>query len=121
MFGSPSESDMEIYRQLVICAAIRSSPNIKIMRRFFLVLAIAALALVGWLAWGYGREFLAVDSCLDSSGSFDYVTMTCDHTENHPYSPYSQRHPIAPAMAVLAGSAAVCSLVGCRFSRGRSE
>ena len=87
------------------------------MRRVFLTLAIAAVAVLGWLAWGYGREFLAVDSCLDSSGSFDYVTTTCDHTESHPYSPYSQRHSGAPAMAVLAGSLAVCGLVGFRFSR----
>ncbi len=87
------------------------------MRRFFLTLAIAALTVVGWLAWGYGREFWAVDSCLDSSGSFDYVTMTCDHTENHPYSPYSQRHPVVPAVALLAGSVTVLGLVGFRLSR----
>jgi hypothetical protein len=87
------------------------------MSRFFLALGIAALIVLGWLAWGYGREFSAVDSCLDSSGSFDYVTMTCDHTQNHPYSPYSQRHPVVPAMAVLAGSLTVLGLVGFRLSR----
>jgi hypothetical protein len=87
------------------------------MRRFFLTLVLAAVGVIGWLAWGYGREFFAVDSCLDNSGSFDYVTMTCDHTENHPYSSYSQRHSMVPAIGVLAGSLTVCGLVGLHFSR----
>ena len=87
------------------------------MRRFFLTLVLAAVAVIGWLAWGYGREFLAVDSCLDNSGSFDYVTMTCDHTEDHPIIRYSQRHPMVPAIEILAVSLTVCGLVGLRFSR----
>ena len=87
------------------------------MRRFFLTLVLAAVAVIGWLAWGYGREFVAVDSCLDNSGSFDYVTMTCDHAEDHPIIPYSQRHPMVPAIGILAGSLIVCGLVGLRFSR----
>lgn len=87
------------------------------MRRFFLTCVFAAIAIIGWLGWGYRREFFEVDSCLDNSGSFDYVTMTCDHEENHPYIPYSQRHPLVPAMGILAGSLAVCGLVGLRFSR----
>src|SRR5205814_2312075 len=70
------------------------------MRRISLTLVIAALVVLGWLAWGYGREFVTVDSCLDSSGSFDYSTMTCDHTANHPYSPYAGRHPAVTSIAV---------------------
>jgi predicted small lipoprotein YifL len=91
------------------------------MRRVFLSLAIVAMVVLGWIAWGYGREFLAVDSCLDSSGSFDYATMTCDHTDSHPYSPYTQRHPTVTSIAVLAGSVAACGLAGFFLSRRQSE
>ena len=33
------------------------------------------------------REFLAADSCLDSGGSFNYESGTCDKLNNHPYAP----------------------------------
>jgi hypothetical protein len=120
-------SDMAIYRQSsggflsVIWPMLCSGPIIGFMRRLFLVLVIAALVVLVWAAWGYGREFLAVDSCLDSSGSFDYAIMTCDHTENHPYISYGQRHPTVPSIAALAGVVAVCSLVGVFFSRPQNQ
>jgi hypothetical protein len=91
------------------------------MRRLFLAFVIAALVILSWIAWGYGREFLSVDSCLDSSGSFDYAAMTCDHTQNHPYSPYTRRHPAVAPIAVLAGSVATCGLAGFFFSRRRNQ
>src|SRR6267143_1169202 len=91
------------------------------MRRLFLVLVIAALLLLVWAGWGYGREFLAVDSCLDSSGSFDYAAMACDHMQNHPYIPYSHRHPAIPRIAVFAGTVAVFGLVGFCLSRPRNH
>jgi hypothetical protein len=43
--------------------------------------------------------------------------MTCDHTENHPFIPYGQRHPMVPAIGILAGSLTVCGFVGLRFRR----
>jgi hypothetical protein len=56
----------------------------------FLLIAIATVAPP---AKTYTSEWLAVDSCLDSGGSFNYGTMECDHTTNHPYVPFERRHP----------------------------
>ena len=86
------------------------------MRRAFLVLLTLAIVILVWAGWSYGREFLAVDSCLDNSGSFDYAAMTCDHAQNHPYIPYSQWHPDTFPIAAVAGSVAVSALVGVRRS-----
>jgi hypothetical protein len=46
----------------------------------FIVVAIISAALSV-------KEFLAVDSCLDSGGSFDYESGTCDKLNSHPYAP----------------------------------
>ena len=56
----------------------------------FLLIAIAAVAPP---AKTYASEWFAVDSCLDSGGSFNYGTMECDHTTNHPYVSFERRHP----------------------------
>jgi hypothetical protein len=36
-------------------------------------------------AWYFLGEWWAPDGCLDSGGSFDYVSWHCSNTENHPY------------------------------------
>jgi len=46
---------------------------------------------LGVLIIDYGSEFLAVDSCLDSGGSYNYYENSCDHENNHPYSTYLTR------------------------------
>jgi len=38
-----------------------------------------------WLVLPLADEFVAIDSCLDSGGSFDYVRSVCDHSRSHPY------------------------------------
>ena len=48
----------------------------------FYVLAIA-------LAWHPVSNALAIDSCLDSGGSFDYAAGVCDLRISHPYQPPS--------------------------------
>ena len=55
----------------------------------------------------YVSEWSAVDSCLDSGGSFDYVNMKCDHTSNHPFVPFKQRHPVAGWIGFVTGLIAV--------------
>ena len=57
--------------------------------------AVAWVILVGaplFLSFGYVREALLVDSCLDSGGSFDFSRMICDRQVGHVFIPYSQRH-----------------------------
>jgi len=85
-----------------------------IMRWVCLVLLVLATATLLWSGWGYAREFLAVDSCLDSSGSFDYTTMACDHVQNHSYVPYRRRHPAAFPLAFVAAIVAVSAIVRLR-------
>ena len=46
-------------------------------------LLIASLAVGAWQA----RRLLAIDSCLDSGGSFDYVAGVCDFTVSQPAHP----------------------------------
>jgi hypothetical protein len=40
----------------------------------------------------YVREVIAVDAALDSGASYDYIAGRADHTANHPYIPFSERH-----------------------------
>ena len=77
------------------------------VRSVWLVLLVAATSVVALIGWSYADEFLAVDSCLDSGGSFDYTRMVCDHEESHPFIPYSHRHPLAVVSALAAVVVAV--------------
>ena len=104
----------------VILDSAVASRSIPTMRRAFLVVLTLAIVVLVWAGWGFGREFLAVDSCLDNSGSFNYAAMTCDQVQNHPYIPYSQRHPATFPIAVVAGIVAVAALVGTSLSTRRN-
>jgi hypothetical protein len=55
-----------------------------LMVSFYLFTSVALRAL---------NEWHDADRCLDDGGSFDYTIQSCDTTENHPYIPYSGRHP----------------------------
>lgn len=68
-----------------------------------MVLVILGMVLLGVTSARYAREVLAVDSCLDSGGSFDYSTATCDHQQSHPYLAYSHRNPTAQWTAATGG------------------
>ncbi|WP_124453451.1 hypothetical protein [Paucibacter sp. KBW04] len=37
------------------------------------------------LAWPHAQQFLAVDACLDSGGSYNYTAGACDHQASHPH------------------------------------
>lgn len=37
------------------------------------------------------RESVALDSCLDAGGSYDYAAARCDHERNHTASPFAER------------------------------
>ena len=57
-----------------------------------LVLVISGSAAV-LIAVQFAHESLAVDTCLDRGGSFDYVNTICDYDVSHPFIAYSARHP----------------------------
>jgi hypothetical protein len=58
-----------------------------------------------------GREFLAVDGCLDAGGSFDYLKQTCDFSQNHAYLASSVRHR-ALARAAMIGCVTLVAVAG---------
>jgi len=74
----------------------------KLLRHSLLGLGLLCSALAIREALRYGREWLTVDSCLDSGGSFDYSRMACDHAVNHPFVSYGYRHPESSWVCVAA-------------------
>ena len=48
------------------------------------IAAITLLVVASVLTWTWVAEFLAVDACLDSGGSYDYERSVCDHQSSHP-------------------------------------
>ena len=79
------------------------------MRRSITVLLFVAAVVSAPLVVTFVRELSAVDACLDAGGSFDYVRMACDHAANHPFVPFTARHP---ALSWGTGGALVLALVG---------
>jgi hypothetical protein len=77
------------------------------MKRRALSLLVLGAALVARPSFDYVREFLAVDSCLDAGGSFDYTQSRCDHVDNHPFVAYSDRHATALRIG-FAGAIILC-------------
>ncbi len=63
-------------------------------------LLIAVALIFGGLA---AREFVAAEACLDSGGSFNYSSGTCDHAQNHPYAPSNLYWPLALFLGVCGG------------------
>lgn len=61
-----------------------------------LLLVLAAWLVVATLGV---RESLAADACLDSGGSFNYLSMRCDKTQSHPVVPFAVRHPYVVGLA----------------------
>lgn len=47
---------------------------------------------LAYLVKDYTTEFYAVDSCVDSGGSYDYDKNKCDKKDDHDYSPYHKRN-----------------------------
>jgi hypothetical protein len=98
----------------VRCFTTWDTLAITMWRAFLLVACVLATALLIGVGWRYAHEFYAVDSCLDSSGSFDYSTLTCDHVQNHPYIPYDQRHPATLPVVAVAGIVVASAVFGLR-------
>jgi len=49
-----------------------------------LILLIVIAVVISWFA---SKEFRAIDACLDSGGSYEYPTRSCDHVVSHPVHP----------------------------------
>ena len=82
---------------------MRSSGNLR--RNFGLLLLVGSGALV---LGDCGREFIAVDRCLDAGHVYDYRAGRCRDDVTHlPYVSYTVRRP---AVIVGAGALAICGL-----------
>jgi len=86
-------------------------PSVKHTRITLLlvIVACALLPMVGIL----GREFIAVDRCLDRGGAYDYEAATCDYDVERDlrYVPVAERH----RTALLVTGAAAAVGAGCSF------
>lgn len=69
-------------------------------------IAAAALALI-WLGIVYVQDFVRVDDCLDSGGSYDYVRGVCDHAVAHQYIPFLARYRMFASVTLLSVAAAL--------------
>ena len=83
------------------------------------VLLLVGAPLVAPVTLDYMREFLAVDVCLDSGGSYDYSRSACDTEFGHEFVPYVDRHPAAVGVALL-GLVAVAIAVA-QLARARQR
>jgi len=78
----------------------------------WIILAVLLIAPM-YLVVTYTREFLEVDSALDSGASYDYQAGRADFTQNHPLIPFSARHGILLTTSFCSLLAAV--VYGCAF------
>ena len=85
------------------------------------LLAPFGLAVLLFAAVPYAREFIQAEGCLDRGGSYNYVDGACDHLTNHPYSPYTQRHPLAVPVALLGLGLTVAGIVVGRRSKQQAN
>jgi hypothetical protein len=83
------------------------------MKYLSLALILVGIALPLPAVVTYASEFVAVDRCLEGGGSYDYSRGKCDHERNHPYVPFSSRHPqLVSSFPTLAMGACVLVAVG---------
>jgi len=101
--------------------------QLHLVRSYSLIVKTHVLILVALLvvplfcATSYIREFIAVDSALDSGASYDYVAGRADYTTNHIFIPFSHRHRtlvvssgVLLAAAVVYGSFAISGMLRSR-------
>jgi hypothetical protein len=87
-------------------------------RIVFLVLALLAAGVFISVSFRFLHEEKKVDDCLSAKhGSFDYSTMSCDLETNHPYVPYSVRHPRDERIAPIAFLCSIAFLSGYFFTK----
>lgn len=66
------------------------------------------------------RIWLAIDTCLDRGGSFNYVAAACDFQRNHPYRPEAITAPwVSPAGTAMASGILLPGLGLLLFGTGR--
>jgi hypothetical protein len=88
-----------------------------IVKKHALIL-LALLIIPLFCAASFVRELIAADSALDSGASFDYSRGVADHSVNHPFIPFSQRHG---TLLVISGVSLVAAVAYATSARLRSR
>ena len=84
----------------------------------FLALALLAGGVFISVSFRFLLEEKKVDDCLSAKhGSFDYSTKSCDLETNHPYVPYSARHPLDKRVALIAFLCCIAFLSGYFYTK----
>jgi hypothetical protein len=78
--------------------------------------AVSALTALGF-AYAVVQSFLAVDRCLDSGGSFNYVASACDTVTNHPSVGFLEGNGLGVTGTFVFALAAACLLLVARRAR----
>ncbi len=60
------------------------------LRIGLVLLVLPGLAMMG----AFMLEQSAVDACLDGGGAWNYGSGACESAGNHPFVPFSARHPL---------------------------
>ena len=81
-----------------------------------IALMIFGVALTAVVAYQFGSEYLAADTCLDQGGSFNYSILECDKQVNHPFVPFRERHPLSGALFLFG---ALLTVAGAALYRAR--
>ena len=69
------------------------------------------------LARPHWVEFWAVDSCLDSGGSYNYKEQECDDVKSHPNEPSYSKHGLSVVAAVVSGTVGLMLIFSIRGNR----
>ena len=107
---SPTVADLVLVRPISLTVKIH------------VLILIALLILPLFCVTSYVREFIAVDSALDSGASYDYVSGRADYTTNHPFIRFSHRHrTLVVSSGVLLAAAVVYVFFAMSASVRRKE
>jgi hypothetical protein len=84
-----------------------------------LIISLALFLLpLTYLGKDAASEFLAVDSCLDSGGSYDYNKKGCDKKGNYIYIPYGKRKT---ALILSCSSISIIGLISIMRARQKRK
>jgi hypothetical protein len=86
------------------------------MKNWIITLVGVGLMLsVVTLVWAPLATFLAVDSCLDAGGSFNYASRVCDFEQSHLY--VSESYTVRLGLASVLALSGVAMTIVARYRR----
>jgi hypothetical protein len=93
-----------------LLTATRHTHGVESMKsRIMIIVGVALMLCAVALAWSPVGTLLAVDSCLDAGGSFNYAAGVCDFDHSHAYTAQgnSACFSVAAVLAVVGAAMAM--------------